>query len=464
MNMAVETKHKNPLLAMERVSHTFHLDKGRELQVLKNINVSVFAGEIVAFLGPSGCGKTTTLKILSGLIQPTEGRVLFHNKPVIGVHEKVSMVFQNFALLPWYTVEQNIALGLHADALTRRQIKIRVNESIEMVGLGGFEEAYPRELSGGMRQRVGIARALAMRPELLCLDEPFSALDVLTAENLRAEVIEIWQEKSKAIKSVIMVTHNISEAVEMAQRIFVFGTDPGHIRTVLNNPLNYPRNPKDPKLLELVDVIHSVITEALIPEEADRPALIQPAWYQGLENIPPVSPSEIIGLLEVLENSGGKMDIFKLATETASEFGHCLAVTKTAELFDFVDTPKQSVAFTELGRRFMRADTAERKDLFSNQVRALRIFQTLMAWLEESPEKEIERDAVIAKLQTYFPNEKLDKLFDTLVGFGRYAEILSYNAKLGMLTLPRPEPEEEVALEGNESEGSEGSDGPEPTA
>lgn len=435
---------KEQLLVLERVSHTFRTAIKSELQVLKNINVSINSGEIIAFLGPSGCGKTTTLKIMSGLIIPTEGTVYQHGKPLKGINEKISMVFQNFVLLPWYNVKQNVALGLQSQELTHRQINNRVNEAIDLVGLGGFEEAYPRELSGGMRQRVGIARALAVRPEVLCLDEPFSALDVLTAENLRAEVIDIWSEKSKAIKSVLLITHNIHEAVVMAQRIVVFGTDPGHIRTVLNNPLAYPRDPKDPKLQELVDVIHAVITEALIPEEMDRPALIQPAWYQGLENIPHVGPSEIVGLLEVLDNAGGKIDIFKLSTETASEFGHCLAVTKTAELLDFVDTPKQTVTFTEFGKRFMRADTALRKELFSNQVKALRIFQTLMSWLEETPEKSIERETVIAKLQTYFPNEKLDNLFDTLVAFGRYAEILSYNAKLGLLTFPMPEPEEEV--------------------
>jgi NitT/TauT family transport system ATP-binding protein len=438
---------KEPILALERISHTYRFAGSRELQVLKNISLSLHGGEIVSFLGPSGCGKTTMLKIMSGLIIPTEGVVFTHGKRLEGINERIAMVFQNFALLPWYNVEQNIGLGLHPGQFTERQITIRVNEAIEMVGLGGFEEAYPRELSGGMRQRVGLARALAVRPEILCLDEPFSAIDALTAETMRAEVIDIWNEKSKAMKSVLLVTHNIEEAVEMAQRIVVFGTDPGHIRTILNNPLPYPRNPKDPKILELVNVIHSVITEALIPEEMDRPALIQPAWYQGLESLPHVGPSEIVGLLEVLETAGGKMDIFKLATETGSEFGHCLAVTKTAELLDFVDTPKQSVTFTELGKRFTRADIGERKELFSNQVKNLRIFQTLLNWLEESPEKEIERDAVIQRLQGYFPNEKLDMLFDTLIAFGRYGEILSYNAKLGVLTLPQPEPVEEVPAE-----------------
>ena len=432
-----------PLLSLERVSHSFQLERGREIQVLKNINIAVQEDEIVAFLGPSGCGKTTTVKIMAGLIRPSEGRVLCHGKPLGGINDSLAMVFQNFALLPWFTVEQNVGLGLHRLSLSPKQFAARIEESIEMVGLGGFEEAYPRELSGGMRQRVGIARALAVRPEILCLDEPFSAVDVLTAETMRSEVIDIWQEQGKTVKSVVMVTHDIFEAVMMAQRVFVFGADPGHVRTVLTNPLPHPRDPKDPKIQELINVIHSVLTEALIPEETERPTLTQPAWYQGLENLPAVSPSEVIGLLEGLDDAGGKMDIFMLANETETEFGHSLAVTKTAEILDFVETPKQLVVFTDFGRKFVRADSADRKVLFANQVKSLRVVQTLLAWLEQSPNHEIEREAVISRLQSYFPNEKLDSLFDTLVGFGRYAEVLSYNAKLDVLTLPADEPEED---------------------
>lgn len=438
---------KENLLVLDKISKSFRLDSGVEIQVLKNINISVHEGEIVALLGPSGCGKTTTLKIMAGLIAATEGVVFVKGKPLQGVNARLSMVFQSPALLPWFSAEQNVALGIRHLNLTTRQIKLRVNEAIDLVGLGGFEGAYPKELSGGMRQRVGIARALVVKPEILCLDEPLSALDALTAENLRAEIIDIWLEKSKTVKTVVMVTHNIEEAVFMAQRIFVFGTSPGHIRTMLTNPLPYPREVRNAKFEELVGVIHAVITEALIPEEAERPPTVQPSWYQGLENIPFVGPSEIIGLLEVLDGAGGKMDIFKLATETASEFGHCLAVAKTAELLDFVDTPKQMVEFTETGKQFVRADTLRRKEIFSTQVRSLRIFQTIMAWLEESPQHEIQKETVMERLLTYFPNEKMDKLLDTLVAFGRYAEILSYNAKLSVLTLPLPEPEEDSPAE-----------------
>lgn len=430
------------LLSLDRVSHRFILERRRQIEVLKNISISIQEGEAVAFLGPSGCGKTTTIKIMAGLLRPTEGQVLVHGKPLRSVNSHLALVFQNYALLPWFTVEQNVALGLRRRQMTPKEIRSTVDETIDLVGLGGFEEAYPRELSGGMRQRVGMARALAVRPEVLCLDEPFSALDVLTAENLRSEVIDIWQEESKTVKSIVMVTHDIFEAVTMAQRIFVFGADPGHIRTVLNNTLPYPRDPKDPKFLELINVIHSVLTEALIPEEAQPTTRAQPSWYEGLEYLPAVAPGEVVGLLEVLDSAGGKMDIFKLANETESEFGHSLSVTKTAELLDLLETPKQMAVLTDLGRRCIRADASDRKELFAERILSLRIIQTLLTWLEESPEHEIDREAVIARLQGYFPNQKVDKLFDTLVAFGRFAEVLSYNSKLDKLTFPdNDEPE-----------------------
>ena len=275
--------NREPLLVLERVSKSFQMGRGHVIQVLKNINVAVNDGEIVAFLGPSGCGKTTTLKIMAGLVPPTEGVVYSRGKKLVGINEKIAMVFQNFALLPWFTAEQNVGLALQGLRLTAKEQKERVDQVFDLVGLAGFEEAYPRELSGGMRQRVGIARALTVQPEILCLDEPFSSVDVLTAEHMRAEVVALWSDKVKSMRSIVLVTHDIFEAVVMAQRIIVFGDDPGHVRTVLTNPLPYPREPNDPKIQDLVNVIHSVLTEALIPEEKEVPTVAQPAWYQGLE-------------------------------------------------------------------------------------------------------------------------------------------------------------------------------------
>lgn len=435
----MDTAKTDSLLVLKDVSKKFRLESGREIQVIQSINVNVRQGEILAFLGPSGCGKTTTLKIMAGLISPSEGDVTFRGEPQVGVNHHLAMVFQEPALLPWATVEENVALGLRSLQLPPKEFWARLEKNIELVGLGGFEEAYPRELSGGLRQRVALARALAVKPAILCLDEPFSALDALTAEDLRAEVIDIWAEKTTELETIVMVTHNIQEAVLMAQRIFIFGADPGHCRTVLTNDLPYPREVRSRQFQELVDRVHAVITEALIPEQTEPLKEVKPIWYQGLENLPPVNPGEIIGLLEVLEGAGGEMDIFKLANETGSEFGKCLGILKTAELLDFIDTPKQKVIFTSLGRRFISEDTPDRKVIFADQIEKLRIFQLLMAWISESENHEIERDEVVNRLQAYFPNEQLDRLFDTLISFGRFAEILAYDAESALLSFPLEE-------------------------
>lgn len=429
------------LLNLQHISHSF-FDRGRELNVLKNISVSIEQNEVVAFLGPSGCGKTTLLKIMAGLIQPSMGKVYVLDKELTGINPKLSMVFQHYTLLPWFNVLQNVMIGLERFGLNTIKSEDKAREIINKVGLGGFEEALPRELSGGMKQRVGIARALVVEPDILCLDEPFGALDILTTENIRSEVLEIWKEKDKKIKSIVIVTHDILEAVLMAQKIYVLGDQPGHIRTVLENNLSYPRDSKAPKLLELVDVIHSVITEALIPEEGDKNISFEKEptpTFEVLENIPDVSPSEIIGLLEILDDHGGKMDIFQLANQTETEFGHSLAITKTAEILDFVDTPKQIVVFTDLGKKFVRMDTLERKALFAQQIKGLKIIQKVLYWLENSPDKQILKDTLIENLKPHFPNEKLERLFDTIISFGRTAELLSYNAKLTFVTLPKTE-------------------------
>lgn len=447
-------KEKPPIIALNQVSKRFRVGRGNPIQVLKDVDLFVEEGEIVALLGPSGCGKTTTLKIMAGLMSPSEGSVVSQGKPLSGVNSDLALVFQNYALLPWFTVEENVAIGLQRLSLTAKKARKRVEESIDLVGLGGFEEAYPKELSGGMRQRVGIARALAVRPALLCLDEPFSAVDVLTAEHMRAEVIDLWKDTPKTMKSVALVTHDIVEAAEMAQRIYVFGSEPGHIRAVVENLLPYPRDTNDRKLKAVVDRIHAILTEALIPEEEERQTSSHPSWYQSLENLPNVNPSEIVGLLEVLDDNGGKMDIFKLATEVEMEFGHSLAVTKTAEILDLVETPKQNVIFTELGKQLMEEDSTGRKELFSEQVRKLHVFQTLLTWVEEAEDKEIDRETVLERLMSYFPNERLDRLFDTLVSFGRYAEILSFDANSEVLGLPEEEEEPEAERE------AEGSDPP----
>src|SRR5664279_5371998 len=249
-----------PIAELRAVNKSFMTDGEHELKVLEQIDIAVHEGELLALLGQSGSGKSTILRCLTGLIEPTSGRVLCKGKTLRGVNNEASVVFQTFALYPWLTVEQNVAVGLMARQVSRTERDAAVDRAIELIGLENYHPAYPRELSGGMRQRVGIARALVSKPRLLCLDEAFSALDVLTAENLRQELISLWQGHGVGPRSVFMVTHNIEEAVEMATRIVVLFPNPGRLGLVLENPLPYPRDSRDPEFQRLVRVIHECIT------------------------------------------------------------------------------------------------------------------------------------------------------------------------------------------------------------
>src|ERR1700731_2080077 len=233
------------------VNKSYTVAGGREMKVLDQIDLAVHEGELLALLGQSGSGKSTLLRCLTGLTEPTSGRVMAYGKTLVGINEYASIVFQTFALYPWLTVQQNVSVGLMAKSLTRSEKKAAVEKAIDLIGLNNYHDAYPREISGGMRQRVGIARALVAEPKILCLDEAFSALDVLTAENLRNEVVTLWKEQATSLKSIFMVTHNIEEAVEMATRICVLFPHPGRLGLVMENNLAYPRNPNDPEFQRL---------------------------------------------------------------------------------------------------------------------------------------------------------------------------------------------------------------------
>ena len=264
---------REPLCEIKDVTQNFRQPSGAPLVVLKDINLQIYPKEVVALLGPSGCGKSTILRILAGLIQPTRGEVLYHSKPLSGLTPGVAIVFQSFALYPWMTVFQNIDVVLKAAGVDSQARKERALNAIRTVGLAGFEEAYPRELSGGMKQRVGMARAFSLNPEMLFMDEPFSQVDALTAESLRAEVLDIWAVKDKNPSSILMVSHDIKEVVYMADRIVVLGTHPGVVRTIVNNTLARPRDYRSPELLQLVDRLHDIITGSELPGTSPRPRL-----------------------------------------------------------------------------------------------------------------------------------------------------------------------------------------------
>jgi NitT/TauT family transport system ATP-binding protein len=418
------------------VTKTFRLPGGKEIKVLDNISLDVRREHITAILGPSGCGKSTLVRILTGLIEPTSGEVLVHGQPLRGLSPAVSMVFQSFALYPWLTVAENVAMGLNGRVVEPDRQKQMVARAVDRVGLEGFEEAYPKELSGGMKQRVGIARALVAQPELLCMDEPFSGLDVLTAENLRVELVNLWQDAKTDPNSVLLVTHNINEAVFVATRIVVMGANPGHIRKILENPLPYPRDYHDPAFLAMSDRIHDILTMALIPDEPVAPVTPAPTAATiaislkppRIMPLPNVNVGEMIGLLERVDNAGGTTDIFDLSVEIGKEFGKVLELVKAAELLDFVDTPKHMVALTPLGRQLLAVDVNGRKRLMNQQLRQLQLVEHIIDMLQTQENKAVEEDLVLEELAVWLPTEKPQTMFKSIVRWGRYAELLGYNA------------------------------------
>jgi NitT/TauT family transport system ATP-binding protein len=437
-----------PVAELRAVNKSYTIAGGHELKVLDNIDLAVNQGEFLALLGQSGSGKSTILRCLTGLIQPTSGRALADGKVLNGINPDASVVFQTFALYPWLTVEQNVAVGLMSRSMSRAERNSAVDRAIDLIGLGNYHAAYPRELSGGMRQRVGIARALVSQPKLLCLDEAFSALDVLTAENLRQELISLWRTPGGGLSSVFMVTHNIEEAVEMATRIMVVFPAPGRIGLVLENPLPYPRDTKAPGFQRLVDVIHESITTMTLPDlPPEVPVAGAPISRARtrMESIPLVPVGQILGLLSILHDAVDLSNIYDISDEIGREFGDTIAIVKAAEILELVDTPRQNVRFTDLGRRFVAADRLTRREIFAAQVFKLRIFHIIIALLNEF--EEIDAARVIRDIASALPHDNPEKTFETMIAWGRYAGLMDCNPKTRMVFVPKDdEAVQDIAL------------------
>ena len=439
-NLSTTNTPKPPIAELRAVNKSFNTAGGHELKVLEQIDVAVHEGELLALLGQSGSGKSTILRCLTGLIEPTSGRVLHKGETLHGINEDASVVFQTFALYPWLTVEQNVAVGLMAHRVSRAEREIAVDRAIELIGLGNYHAAYPRELSGGMRQRVGIARALVSQPRLLCLDEAFSALDVLTAENLRQELISLWRTPGTGLSSIFMVTHNIEEAVEMATRIVVLFPRPGRLGLVLDNQLPYPRDTKSPGFQSLVSIIHESITTSTLPDHPiEVPVAGQPISRarNRMESIPLVPVGQILGLLSILHDSPELSNIYDISDEIGKEFGETISLLKAAEILELIDTPKDEVRFTELGRRFVAADPAGRRAIFAEQVFKLRLFHIIIALLHEYDE--VEADRVIKDIGSALPYDSPEKIFQTMIAWGRYAGLMDFNANTRMVFVPKNE-------------------------
>src|SRR5437899_703546 len=422
--MAARSDGASDLAEARAVSKTFVRDE-HQLVVLRDVSLTVRPSEVIAILGPSGCGKSTLLRILVGLIPPTAGEVLCHGTPLRGIHPGAAIVFQNFALYPWLTVAENVRVGLHRKGLAPAEETQRIAHAIDLVGLEGFEEAYPKELSGGMKQRVGIARALVGGPELLCMDEPFSALDVLTAESLRSEVYGLWARGDLGLRSMVLITHLIEEAVFLGDRIVIMGTNPGSIRELLTNPLPHPREYRDPAFIALVDRIHAAIIAIHLPDapavKAERPP------RPHLEPLPYAQVGEIVGLLEVVHDQGDRTNLFALASRLRLEFGLAILAVKAAEVLDLAETPRQEVLLTPLGRAFVAADPNERKRLFHRQLRAIPTFAYVVDTLQRAPGMRLPAEVIEEELAMHLPGEPTERLFEVIISWGRYGELLGYD-------------------------------------
>jgi NitT/TauT family transport system ATP-binding protein len=379
----------------------------------------------VALLGPSGCGKSTLLRIIAGLQRPTSGTVLYRGRPLTGVNPHASIVFQTFALFPWLTVQENVEVALQAKGVPAKLRAARALDLLDRVGLDGFETAYPRELSGGMKQKVGFARAMAMEPELLCLDEPFSALDVLSAEALRGELLELWLSGNIATRALLLVTHDIEEAVFMAGRVILMEKNPGRILTDIQVSLAHPRSKKDPKFLEIVDRIYAILAGQTQPEHLELgTAPGEPGTTRAL---PHITINDLTGLLEYLrELPHNRADLYKLASDLKLSTDQLLSLTDAAELLGFATVAHGDITLTALGETFAEASILARKEIFATRIRRLPIFKWLMSMLRKAEKHQLKWDVVQTALELEFPEEEAYRQLDIAVDWGRYAEILSY--------------------------------------
>ena len=403
-----------------------YLTRQYRFTALSHINLTVEEGDFVALLGPSGCGKSTLLRIITGLQQPTIGQVIYKDKPLEGINENATIVFQTFALFPWLTVLQNVELALEARSVPQNMRTPRALDLLDRVGLDGFESAYPRELSGGMRQKVGFARAMAVEPELLCLDEPFSALDVLSAESLRGDLLELWLEGKIPCKAILLVTHNIEEAVSLADRIVVMGKDPGHIVKEIKLDLKHPRDPQSAAFQKYMDEIYEALagkTKARAIEAGGAPG-----EAGTIRLLPHVVVNSIATFLEYsYTHTSNTTDIFRIADELGIDSDETLQLTEAAEVLGFATVDKGDIALTSSGKEFMDADILERKEIFAKALMEFPIFKWMISIIQKSAKKRFHREIILGALELEFPEKQANRLLDTLINWGRYGEIIAYD-------------------------------------
>ncbi len=423
-----------PIIEARQLEKDYRQPEGRVIQVVAPIDLSIEPNTILALLGPSGCGKSTILRMLSGLLAPSKGEILWHGQPLRESHPNVAIVFQSFALFPWLTVLENVEAPLQARGMEHPERHSRALQALGTVGLKGFEAAYPKELSGGMKQRVGFARALAVEPEILFMDEPFSALDVLTAENLRGELMELWSGKKISTRSIFLVTHNIEEAVLLADRIIVLGTNPATVRADFCIPLTRPRDRKSAAFLLYVDYIYKVMTQPRLDLAPPTSGSVEgkPRWQM----LPHTRPGSMAGLLELLMDHGGEEDLYHLTDELRLEVDDLLPIVDGATLLGFATAREGDVKVTPEGKAFTEADISARKTLFREAALArVELLQKMKSALESKSDHVMPLEFFHDILDEHFTESEVEKQLETALNWGRYAEIFSYDPESDTLRL-----------------------------
>jgi len=426
---------ENELLNLKNISKSFKKSGGEEHLVLEGVSLTIREGEIVALLGRSGSGKSTLLRIISGLARPGKGDVLYCGKPVTGPVKGLAMVFQTFALFPWFTVLENVELGLDAMGVPQEDKRRRALAAIDLIGLDGFESAYPKELSGGMRQRVGFARALVVEPTLLLMDEAFSALDVLTAETLRTDLIELWLERRIPTKGILLVSHNIEEAVLLADRIVILGTNPGTILAEIRIPMEYPRDREAPAFRQLFDEVYGLMTQR--PRNAADKAEAVPLSYR----LPSVHIYQMAGLMEALagEPYNGKADLPELADQMGFSVEQLFPLLEALEILLFARTEGGDIELTPSGKSFVDADILQRKVIFAEHViRHVALAAHIRRVIDERPSNRAPEDRFLRELEDFFSEDEAKRVLQVAIEWGRYAEHFAYEEGAGILSLENP--------------------------
>jgi NitT/TauT family transport system ATP-binding protein len=433
-----------PLVTVRNCRQSYHKEASADLVVLDDVELTLNEGEIVALLGRSGSGKSTLLRIVSGLLKPTSGDVRWRGEPLRGPAPGVAMVFQSFALFPWLTVQENVELGLEALGVKKDEREERSEDAIDLIGLGGYDTAYPKELSGGMRQRVGLARALVVHPDLLLMDEPFSALDVLTAETLRTDLIDLWMEKKLPLKSILIVTHNIEEAVLMADRILVFSSNPGRVAHELKVPFAHPRNRFDPAFRQMVDDIYGIMTRRA-PKEVHAPAAAAPSGFAT--PLHPVSTNLISGLIETLYGAPyqGRADLPALAAALQYEVDDLLPLGETLQLLGFAVLEEGDLILSDIGKKFADAETEDRKEIFTEQLRAnVPLVNAIRTVIDQRSNHRASAVRFRDELEDHMSPEYADETLRAVISWGRYAEIFEYDEEAQQFGLEEEDEEEEA--------------------